>query len=104
MIDFDNAAPGVRLDGLGYAIWKHLNLGLLELPTGEQQRRLQLMATAYGVPADEDVFRAIAEAQEWMRRFIEKAPESIERDLALSQNRRERDWFRSNQRLLLGYA
>jgi aminoglycoside phosphotransferase (APT) family kinase protein len=102
MIDFDNAAPGARLDDLGYAIWKHLNLGLIELPASEQQRRLRLMATAYGLPADEPLLRAIEEAQERMGRLIENAPSSIERDQALSQNSRERDWLRANRRLLGG--
>lgn len=102
IIDFDNAAPGARLEDLGYAIWKHLNLGLVELPAGEQRRRLQRMAATYGVPADEDLLAAIAGAQERMRQLIEDAPQGIGRDRALSQNRRERDWFGSNRRLLLG--
>jgi hypothetical protein len=51
IIDFDNAAPGSRLDDLGYALWKHLNLGLIDLPLPEQARRTQLMVSAYGIPA-----------------------------------------------------
>jgi hypothetical protein len=102
MIDFDSAAPGARADDLGYAIWKHLNLGLVELPATEQRRRLLVMASAYDVPADEGIVQAIAEAQERMRRLIEKAPQSVERDQALDQNRRERDWLRRNRRVLLG--
>jgi transposase len=40
-----------RLDDLGYALWKHLNLGLIDLPLPEQARRTQLMVSAYGIPA-----------------------------------------------------
>ena len=36
IIDFDNAAPSRRLDDVGYAVWKHLNLGLL--PLGASKR------------------------------------------------------------------
>lgn len=60
IIDFDNAAPGSRLDDLGYAAWKHLNIGLLKLPAREQLRRLGLMAAAYGLPADDVILAAIA--------------------------------------------
>jgi len=60
IIDFDNAAPGLRLDDLGYAVWKHLNIGLLELPAREQFRRIQLMAMTYGLPADDVLLAAMA--------------------------------------------
>jgi len=59
VIDFDNAAPGSRLDDLGYAVWKHLNIGLLKLPARDQLRRVALMASAYGVPADEALLAAM---------------------------------------------
>ncbi len=59
VIDFDNAAPGHRLDDLGYAAWKHLNVGLLELPAAEQLRRLRVLAAGYGAPADDVLLAAI---------------------------------------------
>ncbi len=102
VIDFDNAAPGARLDDLGYAIWKHLNIGLVELSPSEQGRRLRLMTAAYGVPADSSVLRAIERAQERMQRLAEAVPGDAKRDEALSQNSREREWLRSNSALLLG--
>ncbi|HET7428753.1 MAG TPA: aminoglycoside phosphotransferase family protein, partial [Gaiellales bacterium] len=37
IIDFDEAAPGERLDDLGHAAWKHLNIGLLDLDVHEQR-------------------------------------------------------------------
>jgi aminoglycoside phosphotransferase (APT) family kinase protein len=60
IIDFDNAAPGSRLDDLGYAAWKPLNIGLLEIPPREQLRRLEIMAAAYGLPADDVLLAAMA--------------------------------------------
>jgi aminoglycoside phosphotransferase (APT) family kinase protein len=62
VIDFDDAAPGCRLDDLGHAAWKHLNLGLLDLPVGEQARRLDVFAAAYGFARDERLVSAIAAA------------------------------------------
>ena len=96
IIDFDDAAPGARLDDLGYAIWKHLNLGLIELPSSEQARRLRLMTAAYDVPVDSDLLEAVDRGQARMQRLIAAAPGGSERDEALSQNRRERDWLRAN--------
>jgi aminoglycoside phosphotransferase (APT) family kinase protein len=96
IIDFDNAAPGRRLDDLGYAVWKHLNLGLVELPLDEQRRRARLMSAAYGVAADGNLIAAVARAQERMRRIIEAAPRGRGREHALAQNSREREWIRVN--------
>jgi aminoglycoside phosphotransferase (APT) family kinase protein len=102
IIDFDSTAAGARVDDLGYAIWEHLNLGLIELTPMEQRRRLRLMTAAYGVAPDSDVVRAIERAQERMHRLIEAAPVGVERERAICQNRDERDWLRANQRALLG--
>jgi hypothetical protein len=48
IIDFDNAAPGRRLDDLGYAAWKHLNLGLssYRCPSSAAACRYSQRATA----------------------------------------------------------
>jgi Ser/Thr protein kinase RdoA (MazF antagonist) len=102
IIDFDNAAPGRRLDDLGYSVWKHLNLGLVELRVGEQRRRAGLMASAYGLPADRHLLAAIERSQMRMREVIGSAPNDPKRDEALGQNQRERDWLSSNGMLLFG--
>lgn len=101
LIDFDEAAPGRRLDDLGYAVWKHLNLGLLELDTAEQARRFKLMAAAYGVPADAALVAAIESAQERMKRKIDAAADEAGKTGALSQNRLERNWFRAYAQSLI---
>jgi Ser/Thr protein kinase RdoA (MazF antagonist) len=86
IIDFDNASPGPRLDDLGYAVWKHLNLGLLPLAPYEQARRIRLAATAYEVEADADIVAAVDCAQQ---RMEDTYP-------GLVQLRRERAWLRDN--------
>jgi hypothetical protein len=93
IIDFDNAAPGRRLNDLGYAAWKHLNLGLLGLPVAEQRRRLEVMTMSYGAAQDKQLLEAIAAAQATMRRLIEAAPAGTQRDIALAQIDGEQEWL-----------
>jgi hypothetical protein len=93
IIDFDSAAPGTRLDDLGYAAWKHLNLGLIDLPVSEQGRRLGVIFESYGAAPSRHLLNAIAAAQAKMRRLIEGAPLGQGRDLALTQIGREQQWL-----------
>jgi Ser/Thr protein kinase RdoA (MazF antagonist) len=95
MIDLDNAAPGARLDDLGYAAWKHLNLGLIDLSVGEQRRRLHVFVDAYGVVADGRLLRAIDAAQGRMQQLIERAADKGSH-VALKQIEAERAWLRHN--------
>jgi hypothetical protein len=45
----DPAAPGSRTHDLGYAAWLWLDLGSPEIAAAEQQRRLTLFLSAYGI-------------------------------------------------------
>jgi aminoglycoside phosphotransferase (APT) family kinase protein len=96
IIDFDNAAPGQRLDDIGYALWKHLNLGLLPLDVHEQARRIHVAAIAYGVAETADVVDAIDHAQERMEDGLALISPSSHRDAALAQLGEERAWLRAN--------
>lgn len=62
VIDFDSAAPGARLQDVGYALFLWLNLGTDGPPPREQARRLKLFCAAYGIKADGQVLEAIVEA------------------------------------------
>jgi aminoglycoside phosphotransferase (APT) family kinase protein len=96
IIDFDNAAPGARLDDLGYAVWKALNFGLIDLRVSEQRRRASVFADAYGASWDSGLAAAVERAQERMHQLIVAAPDGEGRDTALDQNRSERDWLREH--------
>ncbi len=96
IIEFDEAAPGPCLDDLGYSIWKHLNLGLVNLSPSEQGRRLKLMTAAYGIPSDANVLTAIERAQRRMQGLITDAPPSSRKERALLQNEVERSWLQEN--------
>lgn len=87
IIDFDEAAPGDRLDDLGHAAWKHLNIGLLDLGVDEHRRRLNVFASAYGTRADERLVAAMGAA--------------LKRRNALPQ---EAAWFERLARQLAGTA
>ena len=93
---YDNAGPGARLDDLGYAAWKALNLGLIDAPVSEQRRRLEVFTAAYGMTLNPAVPGSIARAQERMHDLIAAAPVGVGRDEALDQNRRERMWLDAN--------
>jgi tRNA A-37 threonylcarbamoyl transferase component Bud32 len=70
LIDFDTTRPGRRVDDLGYALWKHLNLGLVDLSAEEQSRRARIFVEAYRMEVD--IAEAIDLAQEQARvRFVE---------------------------------
>jgi len=101
IIDYDNAAPGARLDDLGYATWKALNLGLVDTSVSEQRRRMTVFASAYGAISDSTLLAAIERAQERMRQVITAAPAGAGRDDALDQNRRERSWLAANRSYLV---
>jgi hypothetical protein len=47
--DFDATHPGLRAEDIGYALWKHLNLGLVDLSAEEQARRARVFVDAYDI-------------------------------------------------------
>ena len=52
LIDFDTTHPGPRAEDVGYALWKHLNLGLVDLSADEQARRARVFVEAYDIELD----------------------------------------------------
>jgi aminoglycoside phosphotransferase (APT) family kinase protein len=62
IIDFDAAAPGERLEDLGYALFLWLNLGTDGPPPHEQARRIRQFCDAYGISTDAAVVEAIVRA------------------------------------------
>jgi Ser/Thr protein kinase RdoA (MazF antagonist) len=62
IIDFDSAAPGGRLDDLGYALFLWLNVGTDGPAAAEQARRINIFCDAYGASADDVAVEAIAVA------------------------------------------
>lgn len=62
LIDFDNAAPGTRLDDLGYALFLWLNLGTDGPDACEQSRRIGVFCRAYGIADGPAVIEAIRTA------------------------------------------
>lgn len=91
VIDFDETRPGSRADDVGYALWKHLNLGLVELEPAEQARRARAFIDAYGIRLG--IADAIDAAQEQACvRFTEQGWGG-----ALAALSRERAWLGANR-------
>ncbi len=86
IIDFDAAAPGVRLWDFGHAAWLWLDIGNPEHRADEQMHRLGVFVAGYGEPT---------------RSAEEVAPFIAARQTALAASARERgqgalaDWARS---------
>ena len=62
LIDFDGAAPGSRLQDVGYAVFLWLNLGTDGPPAPEQARRIELFCRAYRIEPSETVVDAVITA------------------------------------------
>jgi aminoglycoside phosphotransferase (APT) family kinase protein len=62
LIDFDNAAPGTRLDDLGYGLFLWLNLGTDGPDAREQSRRIGVFCNAYGIAPGPEIVEAIRAA------------------------------------------
>jgi hypothetical protein len=89
IIDFDAAAPGRRLEDLGYALFLWLNLGTDGPPVLEQARRLRLFCDAYRCEADGRVVDAVVEAVE---RTLQRLPPA-----ALPWWRAQLEWLSENR-------
>jgi Ser/Thr protein kinase RdoA (MazF antagonist) len=62
LIDFDAAAPGTRLQDVGYALFLWLNLGTDGPPVDAQARRIGVFCRSYGIAADRALVGAIVAA------------------------------------------
>jgi Ser/Thr protein kinase RdoA (MazF antagonist) len=62
LIDFDNAAPGTRLDDLGYGLFLWLNLGTDGPDAVEQARRIRAFCDGYGTAAGPEIVASILSA------------------------------------------
>jgi hypothetical protein len=93
MIDFDAAAPGSRLDDLGYALFLWLNLGTDGPPAREQARRIRLFCRAYGCEATSRIIQAVVDA-------VRLALDRLDAD-ALPWWREQRRWLDENRDVLV---
>jgi aminoglycoside phosphotransferase (APT) family kinase protein len=76
-IDYDDAAPGARLDDLGYLLWTFLRLGDEAAPDSQAQRMAALCAS-YGLRSGEGLIDAILAQQArvgaWRQERARNAP------------------------------
>lgn len=98
IIDFDSAAPGRRLDDLGYALFLWLNLGTDGAPLDAQARRLEVFCRAYGIDADAVVVDAVLGAVRANIERLSKAGRSGDLEWWQAQL----DWIESRRSSLVG--
>ncbi len=69
MIDFDEAAPGRRIDDVAYFIWTFLDLGNEEFTTEDQIRKTNMLCETYQLKNKQDLTIAFLKQQ---NRILEK--------------------------------
>jgi hypothetical protein len=95
IFDFDNVAPARRVDDVGYAVWKHLNLGLVDVPVAEQARRLRVFCESYDIEVDGVLLEAIRTVQDQMSRVVAGTA-------AVNKHEAEREWLAEHGSSLVG--
>jgi Ser/Thr protein kinase RdoA (MazF antagonist) len=105
-IDFDDVAPGSRVDDLGYMLWTFLSLGA-DIPPKLQARRMVTMCAAYGPCSCDALLDAIlfqqTRVRDWRWRLAETAAEEATRQLAAARVREidaQRIWVRRHRSTL----
>ncbi|MEM6265741.1 MAG: aminoglycoside phosphotransferase family protein [Bacteroidota bacterium] len=104
IIDFDEAAPGNRIDDVAYFIWTFLELGNSLVPDNDQIAGIAALADAYGLAGKEHLVPAIIHQQTRIREFRTHITlqgtnaELVEfSQKALIQINKSIDWVHSNR-------
>ncbi|MGH3000102.1 MAG: phosphotransferase [Gaiellaceae bacterium] len=95
IIDFDAAAPGERLQDIGYAIFLWLNLGADGPPPTEQARRIKVFCRGYDIEPDGDVISAVVAA-------VSGNVERLRKDGRIAETewwQAQLDWLNDHRRL-----
>jgi len=105
-IDFDDAAPGNRVDDLAYFLWTFLGLGN-NVPAKEQATKIKMLCSVYGFSHQQVLVDAILEQQQKIlskREMLAKHDRDSEaRNFSLSAAKRIRNeirWVKSNRKIL----
>lgn len=68
-IDFDEAAPGDRIDDVAYFLWTFLDFGVLERPDNDQINSIIKLSEAYALKTSDDLVEAILKQQHRILQF-----------------------------------
>lgn len=69
IIDFDEVAPGARVDDLAYAIWTFLDIGVAAISDTEQIERLLYLVNCYDLNNRKDFIPAVFQQQNRILQF-----------------------------------
>ncbi|MFK7933496.1 MAG: phosphotransferase, partial [Saprospiraceae bacterium] len=107
IIDFDDIAPGNRIDDVAYFLWTFLDLGTSSNSTKTQIEQLTILAKAYGLTSTRDLAAALLRQQQRILIFrqqrLAKAKnedEAVELQIPVTNIQRSIEWVESNQKLI----
>jgi len=107
-LDFDDVAPGNRVDDLAYLLWTFLKLGS-NVPADVQANKIQKLSQVYGFTDIHKLIDAILEQQEKIlakrEELATNAPDKEAREFSASKVgaiRSEIEWVKRNRSVLEG--
>ncbi len=105
-IDFDDAAPGNRVDDLAYFLWTFLELGN-DISPDTQATKIQMLCSTYGFSDGQALLNAILEQQQKIlskrETLAKNAQNQAARNFSASaaeKIRSEIKWIKSNKKIL----
>ena len=104
VIDFDEVAPGKRIDDVAYFIWTFLELGTSQLPNTKQIENIVGLVKAYHLDDKEKLIPAFLNQQNRILKFrnqiVLKEQDSAKREFsrnAVINIRKSMDWVKVNK-------
>jgi hypothetical protein len=103
-IDFDDAAPGPRVDDLAYFVWTFLDLGISKLTTEQQIEKLSLLVKSYGLAEINSFVPALFKQQnrilKFRKRIVLQSSNFEEKEFskkAIVRIEKSIEWVKENQ-------
>lgn len=110
LIDFNDAAPGKRVDDMGYFLWVFLDLGNNDIAAEEQGQRMRALCDEYGNIDSNDLIATTLEHQQKvliMRQEQARQSDSLETkewaEGRAQEIKNAMDWVRENSAVLRGF-
>ena len=107
-IDFDDSAPGNRIDDFAYFLWTFLELGS-NIPVDVQANKIRMLCEAYGLVVGDNLVDAILEQQDKIlanrEMSAKNATDEEAREFSASRVdiiRSEIEWVKANRSVLVG--
>ncbi|MEM6965402.1 MAG: aminoglycoside phosphotransferase family protein [Bacteroidota bacterium] len=108
LIDYDEVAPGDRIDDVAYFIWTFLELGVASIPDHEQIQNIAKLVEAYDLADKENLIHAFQKQQtrilEFRKKNYQLAGDPSEKEMngnAILKIEKSMRWVRTNRSSIL---